>query len=232
MRFLGRDHSREAILPLLKESGDQLIAMADLSVFVPFSFTTKGLLYVDGTVVSVGYMALSTDTHYAYYNIPAMITLGQCEINETSVDEVPFYEFKFKKGDILFASLDLVQQDSLIYMINDEMIAKGKIPSFQDYEHVHNIMMYTQYYTGVTVGATGNTMDYFYSIIGRKSSDPSVQFRNDPTGDVTFIPFRSIALTANNTLTKIAGSYMDAGIDSALVNKTEVVHKTEEMLRT
>ena len=231
MAFLGLVHNREAILSKLKEQGDRLIALSDLSVYVPYRFRSKSLLYMGNENITIGYIGVSDGTNYAAYTIPAMIKLGRSEINEISVEDEPYYEFKFKKGDAVIMDLNLVMDDSLLYSANDEFIAKGHIPAYMEYEDLHYLFLFTKYYTGINVGANANTMDFFYSTISRDGADLTKQYRNGSKGEVVYIPFRAISLTANSTLARMNGSYADSGINAALIDKTESLNKTEELLR-
>lgn len=231
MAFLGRKKDVSKIAATLKEEGDQLITLSDIKVVIPYSFLSKGLLFLDGGIQSVGYFAIMTNTEYAYYNIPAMVSLGSGEINETVIEESPYYEISYQKGDVLIKDLNLVQKDSLLYTINELIVAMGNVPHYMSYDDL-DIFANSRYYTGVTVGSTANTMDVFYSIIGRDPDDMSKQYRSGPqTKPCEFIAFRNIALTANSTMARIIGSHSDQGIDSALVNKTERLNRPEQISR-
>lgn len=66
------------------------------------------------------------------------------------------------------------------------------------------------------------------AIISRIKSDRNKQFRTlagdeqvMKTQKPTYIPLRSVIYSATNTLNKLAGSYMQVGVVSALVTEVE-----------
>jgi hypothetical protein len=88
------------------------------------------------------------------------------------------------------------------------------------------------------VGRNEEVTETLVAIISRIKSDRNKQFRTlagdeqaMKTQKPTYIPLRSVIYSATNTLNKLAGSYMQVGVVSALVTPSEKVEKLEEILR-
>lgn len=230
MEFLGRKRNRDLMEKIAVMNGDAVIAKKPLSIYIPQRFVTRQLARIGSTISTIGMFAIATEDEYTLSSITGFVYLGASQMNEVTIDNDTYLEFKFQKGSIVITTAEVTQDDSLLYSINEEFIARGRLPSYYKYEDLPLVFQNAKHFTGVTIGANSNTMDFFYSLVGRDASDLATPTRASENDRIELIGLRSISLTAPSSLTRISGSYMSEGLVTSLTNRTESLEKIEEMI--
>lgn len=220
-------------------AGGQVITAKPCRIYIPTRYAEKQLAHIGTEVHILGIYALvMEDSYYAVSLANAMKRIEPSTINTVSIDDNEYYEFVFEAGDTVIADINLVINDTLPYHINDEIIAKGRIPWYLTYEDLGSLFDSAEKYAGVRLGANDAVLEMIASSIARSEKDPRVYYRQsvDTQEDVKnteplFIAFRNISYGATNTTAKLMGSYFEASMTSALVNPSEKLEDIEELLR-
>lgn len=229
----------EAIKASLKEVGNVLYVTQPTKVYTPVRFSERNLAQVGSEIYIVGiYAIVINDRDWAVSLVDAMIKIEPTSYKIVTIEEDDYFEFYFEPGSVFTPNLELVKTDTLTYRIYDEIISKGKIPWYLSYLELGGIFDSAKYHAGTNIGSDREVTELIVSLIARNKEDrtkyyrQTVQSLNDlETQPPTFIPMRSVIYAATNTLNKIAGSYMETGVVSALVSPSERTERIETLLR-
>lgn len=211
-----------------------------VKMYIPARFPQRDLAVFEDEIVLVGICAIVLDDVYFMSSmICAPIRTEPTLVNTVVIDDVEYLELQYEPGDRVISSLDLVKIDNLMYRIYDEIIAKGRVPWYLNYDDLGKLFNTSRKHAGVTVGSTPAVMEIISSTICRDPNDLKRYYRqvvetkeeiaqNPPT----IIPLRNVSYGATNAIAKITGSRSDEGMTAAMVNPADRVERTELILRT
>ena len=233
-----RDSKR--VLACLQELPDEsLVALKEVKIYLPARFAERGLAYVGVDTTIVGLFAIvCEDKYYGVMNINAMMRITPSSVLKIKIKGDDFFEFTFDAGAIVVPSINLIRDDVVVYKIYDEVISKGHVPWYLDYETLGHIFDTAGYHAGANIGENSEVTELIISIIARNPDNKSQYYRTllDKPSDlktvpIVFIPLRSVIYGATNTTNKLAGSYWSVGAVSALVNPSTRTERIEGLLR-
>lgn len=226
------------VLPVLKRQGNVVYATGPCRIYIPKRFEDVGLAEVGEQVKFVGIYALAAGNHYAVDTIPALITTSPVAINTVKVDEVDYLEFEYDKGSEVISNTQLVQNKLMLYSIDSEIIAKGRVPGYLDYEDLAKLFDRSGEYGGMKLGANKAILAMIAMTIARDPKDGVTFYRHTikdkaelQSRPPTYVALRNIGVTASNTTAKLLGSYFDKGLTSALINPSDRNEGIEDLLR-
>lgn len=230
----------DAVKATLKEIGNQLFVTQPTKIYVPVRFSERNLAQVSSEIYIVGiYAIVINEREYAVSLVDAMMRIEPTSYKIVPINGDDYFEFYFEPGSVLCPSLDLVKTDTLTYRIYDEIISKGKIPWYLGYLELAGIFDSAAYHAGTNIGSDREVTELLVSLIARNKEDRTKYYRQTVQAleDVSklppaYIPMRSVIYAATNTLNKIAGSYMESGVISALVSPSDRVEHIESILRS
>lgn len=221
----------------LKELSDgSVVSVKGCKIYVPSRFRDKHLAELGNETYVLGIFMMSVDDKfYAVNNVNAMMRIEPSSINDVVLDGKDYLEFIFEPGDIVFPTTELVQSDKLTYFIFDEIVAKGNVPTYLDYNDLCNVFSTAQKFAGVKLASTPTILHVLIAKVARDPKDHNVYFRQVTNGNdletVHYIPLRSSTHGATNTTARLLGSYFSDNITSALVNPSEREENIERILR-
>lgn len=233
----------KAVLPLLVEnSNGQVVCKANIRIHAPVRFaeSTTGLGEIGINTYQYGMLAIIKDdtNEYGVLNIAALVELNPFKVSIVTIDDVDYNEFYFEAGQVVIENTSLVKRDRIMYNIIDEIIFKGKVPWYMEYDDLGKMFDTAKYHAGSNVGQSLETVEFIVSMVARYKGDRSKyirsvvnNFKDINPNNVDYIPLKSVYYAVNSTTNKIIGSYFSEGVTSALVNKTDKVHKIESILR-
>jgi hypothetical protein len=229
-------HDGDKVKACLAEVGDRLVAKKPLKIVIPARFAERGLAFVGINTRIVGIYAIIVDDQYYGVSVAcAMMNITPSSTTKVMYDDDEYYEFSFDAGATICPQLNLVKIDTLVYNIYDEIISKGRVPWYLSYELLGSLFDTAKEHAGANIGQQQEVTELMVSIIARDPDNRVMYYRqvaaNDPKKKPVFIPLRSVAYAATNTLNKLAGSYAKDGMVSALVTPTERVERLEGLLR-
>lgn len=230
-------HDGDKVQACLAEvEGNRLVAKKPLKIVIPARFAERGLAFVGISTRIVGIYAIIVDDQYYGVSMAcAMMNITPSSTAKVMYDDDEYYEFSFDAGATICPQLNLVKIDTLVYNIYDEIISKGRVPWYLSYELLGALFDTAKEHAGANIGQQQEVTELMVSIIARDPDNRVMYYRQvaaiDPKKKPVFIPLKSVAYAATNTLNKLAGSYAKDGMVSALVTPTERVERLEGLLR-
>ena len=216
----------------------RLIALKECKIYIPSRFAERGLAEIGVETYIVGlYAIVVEDQYYGVSTINARLKIEPTSMLEIKIKGTDYLEFTFAAGSIVFSSTNLVKDDIVVYKIYDEVISKGRVPWYLNYEDLGHIFDTAGYHAGARIGENSEVTELIISIIARDPNDRVKYYRtlvNNPEDLIkktpAFIPLRSVTYAATNTMNKLAGSYWSTGVVSALVSPSERSERIESLL--
>lgn len=240
MNSRGLIRNADAVLANLKELADgSVVTLKGCKIYVPKRFAERGMLQLGTETHTCGvYLMTFGDKYYAVSLVNAFITILPSGTTTTKMGDEEYYEFSFNPGATVMKTLDLVQQDSLVYRIYDELFSKANIPWYIEYEDLGKIFDTAKKHAGTDIGSNAEVTELLVSLISRNAADRTQYYRTviESREDLkknppAYIPLRSVTFASTNTTNKLAGSYFSEGVTGALVYPAERVENVEKLLK-
>lgn len=218
---------------LIETPDGQLIAKAPCSIVIPARFAERELATLEPQVYTIGiYALILEDGSYAVSTVPAMMRFTPIDVVPIKFGEEEYLQFLFPKGSVISDELRLRVENTVVYYIYNELIAKGNVPWYLEYEDFGKLFAEAPKFAGVTVGANHAIFEMVISAISRDPKDKTKYWRHaDRDGQPTVVPLRSVIYGPTSTLSRIMGAYFKEGITASLVNPSEKVEDIEDLLR-
>jgi hypothetical protein len=228
----------EKVHDCLVEVDGKLIAKKEVKIYIPSRFAERSLAFIGADIDIVGiYAIVVEDTYYGISLVNAMIRIEPTSTMKILINDEGYYEFTFEPGSTITPSVNLVKNNKLVYRIYDELIAKGRVPWYVGYTDLGKLFDTSKYHAGANIGTNHEVTELLVSIISRDSNDRHKYYRQvvQSIDDIVkkppvYIPLRSVTYTATNTTNKLAGSYFQEGLVSALVSPSERKERIESIL--
>lgn len=227
------------VLSTLKEINNTVVATKNTKIYIPARFSERNLASLGSETYIIGiYAIVVEDKYYAVSVVNAMIKIEPTTYKFVNINDEDYIEFIFEPGSTVISNLNLVKTDTLTYRIYDEIISKGNIPWYLGYLELGSIFDTAKKHAGTNIGDNRETTELIISLIARDKKDRTKYYRTTVKSidDVEKVPpayisMRSVIYAATNTLNKIAGSYMESGIVSALVSPSTREEHVESLLK-
>lgn len=216
-----------------------VLTTRELKLYVPERFVEKKLAVVSAETYVVGIYALATSQgDYAVSTINAMHHVMPTVISTVKFDGESYLEMTFDPGSTVFATLDLIKEDILVYRIFDEIVAKGHIPWYLEYQDLATLFSSAKKHAGLDLTRVHAILEMIAAACARNPKQLTEYYRQGVTSleevvshPPTIIPLRSITYGTTNTTSRLMGSYWDQGLNSALINPTTKLENVEDLLR-
>lgn len=223
-----------------KELPDKrLITLKGCKIYVPTRWEERGLAEVGIDTYICGICAIVVDD--LYYVVSLVNANWRIEPTSTlkiDIDGDEYYEFTFEPGSTVIATTMLVRIDTLVYKIFDEILSKGRVPFYLGYKELGKLFDTAKTHAGANIGLEHEVTELLVSMVARDPKDRHRYYRQTvkTAEDLkkvlpVIIGLRVVPYAATNTTNRIAGSYFDDGLTSALVEPTDRVERIEEILR-
>jgi hypothetical protein len=224
---------------LVDNGKGQILTKENCKIQVPFRYSTRNLGEVGMTTRVYGcFPVIFENGEYTLCNVTSVMELNPFKTSVIQIDEIEYHLFEFKAGDVVIKNTSVVKDDLLIYNIFDEFIFKGKLPWYLGYEDLGKIFDTAELNAGSNVAANYEVIELIASMVTRTANDRTRYIRTvaesyADTADskIEYVPLSSVFYSVNSTVNKIAGSYFNDGVISALVTPTTKVDKIETILR-
>lgn len=225
---------------LIETPSGQLITKKECKIYIPQRFEVVGLASIGVETHITGlYAMVFDDEFYGVCNVNAMMRINPAKTEKIKIDHTDYFEFTFNAGSVIVPSMELVKRDILVYYLYDEVFSAGRVPWYITYEDLGSIFDTAAEYGGANIGENREITEMLVSLISRTKEDRSKFFRvNAVSGQDAidkllpdYIPLKSVIFSATNTTNKLAGSYMQHGVVSALVTPSEKTERIEALLR-
>lgn len=216
-----------------------MVTSEHVRIQVPERFVNAGLAQVgiDNYVYGIYALLLDDDT-YAVSVTNTMLKINPTKTLRIKVNEVPYYEFHFDAGTAVIPDVNSVKRDTMVYNVINELMFMGHMPWYMEYDDVGKIFDTSSKFAGSSVNNSLECVELLAAIVARDREDPTKPYRLVVTDEEykkrhkpRFIPMKSVFYAATSTSNKLAGSYFNDGIVSALVTPTTEVSRIEQLLR-
>lgn len=241
MDFKALVHDATRVQSYLRELPDErLVAVKPVKIYIPSRFAERNLASVGIETHICGIAGIVIEEkYYAVLLANAMLRIEPTSTLKVMIEEEEFYEFSFDAGATVLATTQVVKQDTLVFRIYDEIIAKGRAPWYLGYDELGKLFDTAKPLAGANIGQNHEVTELLISMIARDPSDRTKYYRQTVksreelrTRPPAIIPLRSVQYSATNTVNKLAGSYWNDALDSALVSPGDRVERIEKILRT
>lgn len=223
------------------EQDDGSLIVKDVTrVVFPRRFLERDMAFIGDDVRCVGIFLIASGGARALYSIAAMISMQPDSINYFTVGGADYVELEFDKGSKLFKSMDVVQNDIIVYQIYKEILSSGNVPFYMELtdriDDVSAVLDTAKEYAGTHIGSQRAVTELISSLSARNPASlieyfrqlaPEVQAKTRPN----FIGLISAAYGATTTLSRQAGSYFDQGTIAAMVYPTHEISRQERLVR-
>ena len=230
-------HRPEVIKTLFVNKGDTVVAGDDFEVVFPERYINKGLA-IPGSVIEVVciFAVVNDKGEYGTVLAPVMTKIVPSNVRSILIDGVATKALTINKGDVFIPNRTSVQSAIFMYDLMDEFFMQGKVPWFLSYDNLANMFLEASKYAGSGVGNDPLAMELITSLITRSPTDKLVSYRSvikSPTDKLkpAYVGMTNVYYSYDNTLSKIMGGYMRAGITTAIVNKEKKTTKVSAILR-
>lgn len=230
----------QAVKSVLRETESrQLICLKKCKIQIPMRFNNVGLAQVGADTYIYGiFVLILEDGNYAVCNVNSMFKIVPDKILTTKIEGSEYYEFHFNAGDVVSTNTDLVKRDTLIYNVFNEIFFNGNIPWYVEYEDLCKIFDTSKSFADSNVNQNLEVIELIASLISRDQRDRTKYHRRAIKTEEdaksikpAFIPLKSVFYAVTNTFSKLAGSYFNDGVVSALVNPSTQSTRIENILK-
>src|SRR5574343_39671 len=221
-------HDKKALINNFETRSDRsVITKINCRVFIPKRFVEKGIAEIGSENYSLGLFPVVDDNNrFMIVNAISFIYLKPSAFDTVVIDNEDYIQFSFNKNSLFIKSLNLVQKDTLVYDVFNEMISGGKIPWYFDYIDSASLLDTASTIAGTSIGKNPELIEILIAIVSRQKNNKMQFYRHSLSSKEalknkpSIVPLKSVTYSATNTTNKLAGAYFDEGITSALINPT------------
>lgn len=226
-------HADLTVLP-----DDSLITKKGCKLYIPESYQNQKLVLLDSVPKILGICAIVVDD--MYYGVSRAITklsIAPDVINTVKINDEHYLEFVFYPESSVITNINTVQDNSLLYLVYNEFIAKGHIPWYINYYDLGHLFEFSKDTVGVALGANNAIHEMIAATVCKDPKDLNRHYRHviHTMKDLEDNPFTLVKLMsvggATNTTAKLIGSYWGESVNSALINPSKTVEPIERLLR-
>ena len=217
-----------------KDSDSEVIFTGKtLEVFIPKRYETFDLVLVQDVIKTLGIFEMVIDSNIKKgFLLPALITMVPHETYSTTIDGIDYYVGKFITGDKFMTSKTILKQGHIAYFMFLEFISLGNLPKFLGYEEVAFLFDKAVQMCGVKLNFNHSVFEMIYAHLFRDPNDLTKKYRHtDMKKKPSFIELRSVTWGPDSTSSKLIGSYLGDGLNSALVNQADQPSELENLFR-
>jgi hypothetical protein len=205
-----------------------------LDIYIPIRYEDKGLLTITERVSTLAiFDMVINDTINVGFLFAATITIEHSQLDRVTIDNEQYLHLTLYKNDRFMCNTDYIKNDKFGYILWVEFIALGRLPRFITYENVVWLFDRIAEVIGVNFGVNHSVFEMLYAHLFRDSNDLSVKYRlTKMDKPPTMIELRNVAYGPDDTMSKILGSYMNVGLNAALITESTQPSPIEIHLRS
>jgi hypothetical protein len=213
------------------------IAIDDIDIYFPKHYLDGKLGSIDSKFNPLGIFAIVSGDKYAVHSVPAIIPMNPSNSTIVKINDMAYYKLSWSKGETVVSNTLLVKRQSLAFEIYDEFIAKGRVPPYLNKRDYVEILYHIQEFCDVNLNTDPAILAGYGAATARYPDDQTKPAREFYVKQADFIdmpivriPLRSVAYGADNTTARLLGSYLNEGLMSSLVNRSDGTQNIEQIL--
>lgn len=219
------------------EANKKYIALDDVDIIFPKHYLDGKLGSLDSKFNTLGVFVVVSNGKYAVHSVPGIIPLSPSSSTIIKINDMQYYKLSWTRGEVVAANTLVVKRKPLAFEIYDEFIAKGRIPPYLNKRDYVEILYHIKEFCDVDLGTDPAILAGYGAATARSVEDQTRPAREFYVKQADFIdmpiiriPLRSVAYGADNTTARLLGSYLNEGIMSSLVNRSEGTQNIEQIL--
>lgn len=207
-------------------------ATADTRVHVPVAFADKNLVTIGEKAIVIGlFNVIVGDTYFTVIS-PLTYTLPYTSFQLRTIDEVEYYEFFFRKGDLIIESLKVAKNALFTVELLLFIILRGQIPYYVTADTVLHIGENANKLGGINLDGNSALLELLTSLTQRSTRDTEVFYRHAPTDGVKFVPLTDVSFGTFSNFSRLLNGYQSSAMITSIVNtKLTPPSKLERTLR-
>lgn len=219
----------------LTEKNDQLITKTGCKIYIPATYTSKGLAAISSEVSILGIFALVIDDKFYSVSKSTSMMIIEPDSTETiMIDGAEHLEFHFNPGSVIIRNTMLVRDKKIVNSIMDYFVDYGHSPWFINYIDHAELFKFSKYFNDLKLGQSQAVLDVITAHISRNPSNFEQYYRHglkviaDAYKQPSFLATRDIANNTTSNLARINGSELQRAIKSTLLAKPERAEPLEQ----
>ena len=228
----------DIIMSKVLETDTSFLAGEDMSIIFPARWleAAANLARIDITVSIMGILCfIDKNNNYSVIKIPTRINTNPNRITDLMVDDVPYKEMHYSKGEQLISNRDIVKDNSDLFTVFSEFYFKANVPFYVGKE-LTEVFINADKYAGSKVGENSLAIELMTSIVSKNADDLSEPYRvavnRNKDAKIKFINLLNPYITFKSTFGRISGSYAKQGTIASLLDPSENKdNKIEQILR-
>ncbi len=228
----------DVIMSKVLETDTSFLAGEDMSIIFPARWleAAANLARIDITVSIMGILCfIDKNNNYSVIKIPTRINTNPNRITDLMVDDVPYKEMHYSKGEQLISNRDIVKDNSDLFTVFSEFYFKANVPFYVGKE-LTEVFINADKYAGSKVGENSLAIELMTSIVSKNADDLSEPYRvainRNKDAKIKFINLLNPYFTFKSTFGRISGSYAKQGTIASLLDPSENKdNKIEQILR-
>ena len=222
-------------LSLIKNNKDGgSTALEDIIVLSPVRYMKLGFLTMGTTVKTLSVMAIidAKTKQYRTYTFPSIISFQPYRTETLTIEGEEFYGFHFRKGDV-FASRTVVQSPDVVKPLIEDLLIKGNIQFYINYEDCREIFYNFAHYAGSKVAKDEVIMSVLIANLARTKADTEKPYRlaNPKTETLNWIGINNVGLSRRDGFSQMTGAYMKEGLTGAALRAADAPTEIEEIMK-
>ena len=216
-----------------KRDGNKIIVTAnEMTVYISKSFEKHQMLTIGDTVSALAIFEINVGKDSCGFFLPAVIEMSPSNLAFETVNGNDFLRCEFVKGDVLINDTNVVQNVKIAYVVFEEFIDGGRIPTFMRYDNLAFMFDVVKRITGSSIPAEHAAFEMIYSYLSRNPKNFRQMWRLTPmAGNPKYFKLKDVPHVAVSTTSKLISAYLRDSIASSMVNASEDPSDIEDLLR-
>lgn len=206
--------------------GDKLI------IRVPDHYIQLGYLVIAEIVHVLGIFAMNVDGVDCGLLLPGIIDVDPSDVRTETDGDKRYTILELHRGDRIMCTSGVVKDNKLHYAMWKEFISGGKMPEFLDYDSTAGLFDDCKKITGKGISVNHAVIEIVYAHIFRDRDDLTKLYRLTPMiKPPVSIRLHQPAYATNSTHARIIGSYVEQGMNAALIHQNAENVEIEDVFR-
>jgi hypothetical protein len=212
--------------------GESVVATEPTLVHIPEEYSVKGLVKITSYAECVGLFNIIIGGEYFVISSPLMYTLPYRSVSRVTVDDEPYIQLEFDKGDRIIESLTVATNAVITVEMLTFLLLRGQMPYFVTSEINLNLLKHSSKVAGINLDENSALLEILATLSQRQQEDSHQFYRHNPVGKVKYISLNDVNFGTFSTFSRLLnGHQASALITSLTTDKVSLPSKLEKTLR-
>ena len=213
--------------------GEVIFVGDELKIYIPKRYEEKQFTQITSEISTIGiFRMVANGKDEIKFLLPAFIKIRPSGIDTETIGEDRYAVATLVKNDVFMVTNEVLQTEKIAYLIWNEFIYWGNIPSWMTYLDVMNMFKTLQKVTGLKFGVPPVVFEILISHLARTKRSLDEEYRlTDMHEYPSFIPLHAVAHAATSVSARMIGSYFDDSVNVSLIQEEGKPSELENILR-